>query len=1588
VSDQALNGPAPEAADRWATVEKLLAEAMERDAGERADYLDRACPDPEMRAEVEDLLRAHDRRGPLDALVEEVMEPLRDRTAGGSARTSAQPATDPLPTLSRYRVVERLGGGGMGVVYRARDERLDRDVALKFLPPHLSTDEAAKKRFLVEARAAAALDHPNVCTVHEIGETDDGQLYIVMGCYDGETLDKRIARGPLPVDDAVRIAGEIARGLAKAHERGIVHRDVKPQNVMLTRDGIVKVLDFGIAKLADANVTHTVGGIGTMAYMSPEQAFGEAVDHRTDVWALGVVAYEMLAGVRPFSGPTPHAILVATLTGEPEPLSSVRTDVPRAFDAVIGRALGKKPADRFDSVLEFSAALATTVASEVGTPAREEPPSTTDASDGAHESRLTRGGERRHATVVAGALTGVDALFEQLAPEQADRVLARVRAAANEVATYHGGVVNHFSGEELVMLFGVPTAHEDDSVRAVRAALALRARIAEIDPAPAGTSQRVALRLRAGVHTGSLVAQRLRSGDRRFRVTGAPLEVASRLADLALTDEILVSPECRRLVAPFVETVAAPPVSLRAGAAPVVPHIALREIEEGSRLEHSERAGLSPFAGRGAELATLEEQLAYALKGKGHLTIVTGEAGTGKSRLLHELRMRGADAGARLVVGRCDAYGESTPFRPFVQAVRDVLWLAPDGPPEDRHDHVVAATNVIDPSLDEYLPLYLALLSIPSEQHPVPEHWRDKGFHAAMLDALTALFALQAARTPTLLLLEDWHWADEASQGTLRQLGEVVASVPLLVVVTSRPEGIVGWESAEHQTRLHLGPIDLEAAAAIVRAVFGAERVSPELAAQLYERTGGNPFFLEEVCLALREDEAVTVRDGEAMACDRGVGVHLPDSVQGVIGTRIDRLDPVARDVLLVASVIGREFTRGVLSDAADKASDLAPALDRLKASGLVQQSGFVPEPAYRFKHVVTQEVAYESLLEHQRKALHGAVGRAIERRYAASLDDHVARLAQHFTLSGDWADAVQYGIRSADRATALSQYAEALAELERAERSLLELPDDAQRLDTLASILLREDRLCLTLGDRAGQRRIVERLVALLAPHGASAGLARAYIRQGDVYALVQRFEDAEVALEKALQLSIELGDAALESNALRSFALMRSFQGRFADAYENIARVLAIGRERGDTASEHADLATLGNILRRMGQVDRAIEEMQPGIARAANAGPTGRCAYFEVLGALHVARGEYAQALDYFQRGLDEATERRLPVVLAYSLAGIAGVYFEQGRVEDFIDAHRRNIEMSRKARYAEGEAQALLTLGASLAGLGRDAEALPYLEDAAKLYRRLEYGDTEMRAWREIAGVQQRLGRHREAREAWERVRQHALQMEERHAEMDALEGIARASQSMGDAGGAIADYEAARHLARILGERERELALHNALGILHWQHARDDDALAHYEAALAICRDLDDRVHEGLILNSIGVVLHRLGRRDEALATLAEAARVNEATGQRRLESHSLATLGDVLASVGRLEAAREAIEASLVIRRETGDRRGEGWMLERLARILDGRGTPTEADRCRQDARAIANELHDAALLDALERTENPTKDDPNARGS
>jgi serine/threonine protein kinase/Tfp pilus assembly protein PilF len=343
---------------RWEKIRAAFDEVVELEAAERVTRLaEIGAVDAPLRDAVHSLLSA-------DADADSRLAPIESPFVSPDAAPEQANSTSHTPDLfglsgravSHFQVREPLGAGGMGVVYRAEDVRLGRPVALKFLLPQYSLDSAAKGRFLHEARSAAALDHPNICTVHEAGESEDGRLFLAMSCYSGETLKARLAReGALPIEQAIEIATQIARGLGCAHEAGIVHRDLKPANLMLTPDGTVRILDFGLAKARDLSLTASGLGMGTVAYMSPEQLQGEPVDARTDLWSLGVVLFEMLTGHHPFQGDYATAILTRHV--QVARARTVQPEVPEALAEVVERLLRKDAAKRYQNANELLADL-------------------------------------------------------------------------------------------------------------------------------------------------------------------------------------------------------------------------------------------------------------------------------------------------------------------------------------------------------------------------------------------------------------------------------------------------------------------------------------------------------------------------------------------------------------------------------------------------------------------------------------------------------------------------------------------------------------------------------------------------------------------------------------------------------------------------------------------------------------------------------------------------------------------------------------------------------------------------------------------------------------------------------------------------------------------------------------------------------------------------------------------------------------------------------------------------------------------------------------------------------------------------------
>ena len=661
-------------------------------------------------------------------------------------------------------------------------------------------------------------------------------------------------------------------------------------------------------------------------------------------------------------------------------------------------------------------------------------------------------GERRRATIVFSDLSGYTSMNERLDPEEVEGIMSRIKKEAERIVENHGGTVNQFVGDEILALFGIPVAHEDDPIRAVRASLEIHRLVREMSPE---IERRIEtpLRMHTGINTGLIVTHLRDVREGQFGITGDAVNTGSRLASLASSDEIIVSPETQSLINPYFKTLPLEAVQIDVKSKPVILYRVIKKSEIQTRFEAAERKGFTAFTGRERELSALQFGLARSMAGNGQFVTVVGEAGIGKSRLVLEFRHSVDRDKVTVLQGRCQSYGSNIPYFPLVNALRRGLNLGDEEKRAELHKKAVANILAIDQTLEQYIPLYLQLLSIPSEDYPLPKHLHGQELKLAIQEALAAINIHNSIRKPMVLILEDWHWTDEGSDSALRHLVNLLSTYPLMVVIIYRPEYTASWPNLSHHTPIVLKPLDNRHTENIMKAVWSVDHLPDGFAPRVNERTGGNPFFVEEVCTALTEEGSIEIIGNKAILNGAIENLALPATVQAVIRARLDRLDQYSREALQLASVIGREFALQILERISISKNELNKSLEILKFQELIQQIRLIPEAEYMFKHVLTQEVTYETLLRQNRKNMHGLVGQAIEELYQDRIEEQVNLLFHHFSLAENWPKAAVYGQQAASKAYKLSQYQDALKMFEQAKKYLLKLPENPNRQEALIAM-------------------------------------------------------------------------------------------------------------------------------------------------------------------------------------------------------------------------------------------------------------------------------------------------------------------------------------------------------------------------------------------------------------------------------------------------------------------------------------------------------------------------------------------------------
>jgi class 3 adenylate cyclase/tetratricopeptide (TPR) repeat protein len=897
-------------------------------------------------------------------------------------------------------------------------------------------------------------------------------------------------------------------------------------------------------------------------------------------------------------------------------------------------------------------------------------------------------GERKQVTVLFADVSGFTSISERLDPEEVHALInGAFQRMLAEIHRYEG-TVNQFLGDGLMALFGAPVAHEDHARRAAHAALGIAGALADYRR-ELGRTRGIDFRIRMGLNTGLVVVGAIGDNLRMdYTAVGDTTNTAARMQQLAEPGQIVVAEATERLIAPFFELRQLGTFTVKNREQPVAAWELLRPRLTTSRLAARVARGRSPFVGREDALVTLERAFAAARGGRGQVVFVVGDAGMGKSRLLLEFRERVAGQ-ATWAQGDCISFGRSIPFLPVVEMLRRLFGIVDRDGEADIVAKIERGLAFMGGEAREVSPYLRFLLSVDpgdaavAAMDPLPRR-------AGIVGAVMRWAAVGSRQQPLVLVIEDAHWIDPASEDLLRALTESLTGMAVLLVVTYRPVYQQPFGDRTYYWRVPLQPVDEADAVRIVRAALAVEDLPWELAAPIARKAEGNPFFLEEIGRALVEGGAVQVERGRLVTARSVAMITIPDTVQDVIAARLDRLEEPQKRTVQTASVIGREFALGLLRRVSDVQDQLERSLHELKRIELIYEKAGLREPEYVFRHALTQDVAYASLLQAERRRLHAVIGAAIEELHAGRLEERAEELVYHFTRGEVWERVVRYAREAAERAAALCVDDKAVEYYETALQALGQLPETA---DTA----------------RAG----VEVRLAMRAP----------LWRGGQPERLAALFREAEV-LANRHGLTDRL-------DAVYAFLVQYHWaRGEHGRALEYARRCLERAEARGDLGLRVTGLFYSLHCRFSLGDCARALDDVHEllGLLEGPRAAErfglsglpySGACAYgAECLAELGDAAGALA-LLDRGQRVADAANHLYSQMVLA---ASRGGVLVAAGRCEEAIGLLEATARTCRDKRFVGQLINALKHLGRAYVEAGRPADAIAPEEESIELQSR--------------------------------------------------------------------------------------------------------------------------------------------------------------------------------------------------------------------------------------------------------------------------
>jgi class 3 adenylate cyclase/tetratricopeptide (TPR) repeat protein/ribosomal protein L40E len=653
-------------------------------------------------------------------------------------------------------------------------------------------------------------------------------------------------------------------------------------------------------------------------------------------------------------------------------------------------------------------------------------------------------GERKTVTALFADIKGSTELMRDLDPEEARAIVDPVLHLMMAAVHRYGGYVAQSTGDGIFALFGAPVAHEDHPQRALHAALAMQEELRRYADRLGGEGK-IPVEARVGVNTGEVVVRSIETGGHtEYTPVGHVTNLAARMQTAAPAGSIAASEATQRLCEGYFEFRALGPTAVKGLDALVEVYEVVRAGPLRTHFQLSAQRGLTRFVGREREMAAMAAALEQAKAGRGQIVAAVGEAGAGKSRLMYEFKATIPD-GCKVLEASSVSHGKASAWLPVIELLKSYFEIADEDEDSRRSEKVEAKVRGLDPALAETLPYVLSLLGVAGA-----------GASLAMMDAqirrrrtleaVKRVIIRESLKQPLVVIFEDLHWIDPETQELLDLLVDSVASARILMLVNYRPEYHHEWGNRTCYTQLRLHPLGGQSADEMLHALLGGDASLQSLKRLIIDKTEGNPFFMEEIVRALVE-QGVLVSKGVTRLTKPLTEIHIPPTIHGILASRIDALPASEKGLLQTLAVIGKNFPLNLVKHITASPDDLLePMLKGLQTGEFIYEQPALGETEYTFKHALTQEVAYNSVLMERRRLLHERTGEAIEALSKDRIDDHLAELAHHYSRTANTRKAVEYLFRAGSQAEARFAYSEAITRLSSALDFLKHLPDDAER--------------------------------------------------------------------------------------------------------------------------------------------------------------------------------------------------------------------------------------------------------------------------------------------------------------------------------------------------------------------------------------------------------------------------------------------------------------------------------------------------------------------------------------------------------------